>query len=416
MASLSAVDILAELIAIPSVNPHLAATADGRSGESSLTEWLCQFCDRQGWRWTTQQVHPGRSNVIALAPGQGDGVLLWEAHQDTVSSIGMTVEPFTAAVRDGRVYGRGACDVKGGLAVLLAALLRLASDPSPLRPTILFCSTVNEECGFTGARALASIWDDRTTTTFDPAAFAQHRGALDVRELTALRPQAALIAEPTGMNVVVAHRGVIRWRATVHGLAAHSSRPEQGRNAIYAMMNVVRAVDEFHRTDLANRPADPMCGPSTAVVTTIHGGNGPNTIPDQVVIDVDRRLAPGESPEAAYHEVVARLEEATDLNGCRLAHDAPWMQSPGLAAGSNLAWADQVAKAARAAGAPGRVLGVPYGTNAASVAAAGIPAVVFGPGSIEQAHTADEWIAVEQLERCVDALCRLARGFDPRNT
>lgn len=395
-------DVLRELIAIPSVNPRLATAAEP-SGEAQLTKWLIGYAERAGWRWTLQPVHPGRENFLAIVPGNRGDTLLWEAHQDTVSTHGMTVEPFRASVADGRAYGRGACDVKGPMAAMLAALTRASLESPRDRPNVLLACTVNEECGFSGARALAEIWREKESreSTADSLTF---------DELQKLRPAAAIVAEPTELNVVVAHRGVVRWQCTVHGRAAHSSRPEDGANAIYAMAHIVRLVEKYHRDELAARPADSQCGPATACVTTIRGGTGANTVPDRVIIDIDRRLPPNEEPETAYHELVEFVEQRAALGGCRVEHAAPWMQSRGLAAGANLALAEQVASVARATGLTSELVGVPYGTNAASIAVAGIPTVVFGPGSIAQAHTADEWIAVEQLEQAAEVFYRVAMG------
>jgi acetylornithine deacetylase/succinyl-diaminopimelate desuccinylase-like protein len=406
------VDILRDLIAVPSVNPRLSAPGDLRAGEQRLTDWLLAFFQQAGWRAATQPVHAARSNVIACIEGGRGDALLWEAHQDTVSIEGMSIDPFTASVKNGRVYGRGACDVKGPLAAMLAALSRAATEPPQRRPTILLACSVNEECGFTGARALADIWRGNQDAATQAPVSIEPFGArgLSPTELQSLRPSAAIVAEPTDLNVVIAHRGVVRWQCTVHGRAAHSSRPEEGANAIYAMTRVVRAIEEYHRLELASRPIDPLCGPPTACVTTIHGGTGPNTVPDRVVIDVDRRLPPDEAPQAAYDELVAHLAAHADVGDCRLVHDPPWMQSHGLPSGGNRLGAEQLAELARTLGVDARLIGVPYGTNAASIAVAGIPAVVFGPGSIAQAHTADEWIAVDQLERAVEVLYRVACG------
>ena len=406
------VDILRELIAIPSVNPRLASHNDPSAGEQRLTDWLLDLFHRAGWRAAAQPVHAERSNVIALIPGGRSDTLLWEAHQDTVSEEGMSIDPFAATVRDGRVYGRGACDVKGSMATMLTALMQAAAEPARDRPNILFACSINEECGFTGARALADVWRTDGATSGRPVVEIEAVGTdgLSLDELRSLRPTAAIVAEPTDLNVVVAHRGVVRWQCTVHGRAAHSSRPEEGANAIYGMARVVRAIENFHRVELASRPVDPMCGPPTACVTTIHGGTGPNTVPDRTVIDVDRRLAPDEHPQAAYDELMSFLTAHADVGDCRLTHDPPWMQSRGLASGGNRAWAERLATIARSTGVDAQLVGVPYGTNAASIAVAGIPTVVFGPGSIAQAHTADEWIAVDELDRAVEVLYRVACG------
>jgi acetylornithine deacetylase len=403
----SVVDLLCELIAQPSVNPRLAPPGAAEAGESRVTNWLARFAGEQGWSWGLQAVEPGRCNFYALIPGGRGDTLLWEVHQDTVSVQGMTVHPFEAAIRDGRVYGRGACDVKGSMAAMLAALGRAASEPSADRPNILFACSINEECGFSGARAMAELWA-RHDAPPEPDPIVEFDLSLnDVRQL---RPRLALIAEPTELNVVVAHRGVARWQCSVHGLAAHSSRPEEGANAVYAMARVVQLIEQFHRETLAARPADPLCGASTACVTTIRGGTGPNTIPDLATIDVDRRLCPDETPEAAYSELVAWLDKHAALGECRLEHHAPWMQSRGLHFADNREWAEQLAAVVRTLGVESRLMGVPYGTNAASIAAAGIPTAVLGPGSIAQAHTVDEWIAIDQLELAVEVYFRIACG------
>lgn len=409
--SISAIEVLRRLIAIPSVNPRLAPEGSRYGGEQSLTDFLIDFCHRSAWKWTQQMVHPSRSNVLALIPGGRGDTFLWDVHQDTVSGDGMSVEPFSATVRGGRVYGRGACDVKGAMAAMLTALLRASAAPPAARPNVLLACTVNEECGFTGARALAGIWQPAgDSETASNELTDSDRGGMTLQSIRDLRPAAAIIAEPTELNVVVAHRGVVRWQCTVEGRAAHSSRPDEGVNAIYAMADVVQLVERYHRTELQRREPDPFCGPPTAAVTTIHGGVGPNTIPDRVVIDVDRRLTPDERPEAAYREMVAYMAKHVRPSAAKLQHGVPWMESHGLHSGPNNALAGRIADVAKSLGVDSRIMGVPYGTNAASLAAAGIPAVVFGPGSIAQAHTADEWIAVEQLELAEEAYYQIACG------
>ena len=199
----------------------------------------------------------------------------------------------------------------------------------------------------------------------------------------------------------------VRWQCIVEGRAAHSSRPELGANAVSAMAQVVQTIDEYQRSELSHRTTDPLCGGPSACVTTIRGGTGANTVPDRAAIDVDRRLSPEEAPDAAYRELIDYLEQHCDVAPCRILHEPPWMQSLGMRS-SDQRWSQQVAAAVQSFGRPGRLVGVPYGTNAASIAAAGIPTVVLGPGSIDQAHTADEWIAVEELEAAVEVYERIA--------
>jgi acetylornithine deacetylase len=338
--------------------------------------------------------------------------VLWEAHQDTVALDGMTVDPLGGEVRDGRLYGRGACDVKGGIAAMLAAATALAEIPAARRATVWLAFTVNEECGFSGATDLARLWaaDEGVARQ----AFEQCRGSVPWAELRRRRPAGAIVSEPTGLDVVVTHRGVVRWQCLAHGRAVHSSDPGSGANAVYAIAEAVGALRRYAGEVLARRPADPLCGGPTLCVTTIRGGRGPNTVPDLAQIDVDRRLGPHEDPSEAYADAVAFARQAVgDCDGCVLEHAPPWLASPGLEARNNREWAGDVQRVARRLGATGRIVGVPYGTNAARLAATGIPVVVFGPGSIRQAHTADEWIDLAELGQGARILLETARCVEP---
>lgn len=413
-------ELLRQLVALPSVNPRLTTKADPAAGESRVTAFLQAFAEQQGWPWLRQQVEPGRENFLALvglaqedlldAANQAQetektSILLFEAHQDTVGIEGMTVAPFEAKLRDGRIYGRGACDVKGGLAAMLAALSTI--EPVPYRQPVLLACTVNEECGFTGVRTLSKLWSDDEDEVAQ--ALGDIKGTLLPPLLTTIfRPTAAIISEPTELNVVVAHRGVVRWQVITHGRAAHSSQPEKGENAIYAMASVIEAVRSYEREVLAHRPRDQRCGGPTVSVTTIQGGTGPNTVPESATVNIDRRLSPDEAPEQAWQEIIDWIGKHSMLENCRIEHAPPWMQSHGLPEGENLESAQQVVAIATDVCGTSELTGVPYGANAATLAAAGIPSVVFGPGSIDQAHTADEWINVEQLEQATEVYRRLA--------
>jgi acetylornithine deacetylase len=333
-------------------------------------------------------------------------LLLWDVHQDTVPADGMTVGPFAGDRRDGRVYGRGACDVKGAMAAMLAALSRLSkkAEPSPgptlegrgsrtARPTIVLACTVNEECGFTGAQDLSRMWSNTPeAATFFPRP-----------------PDAAIVAEPTGLNIVVAHQGQVRWRCHAIGRAAHTSRPDAGVNAIYAMARVVQAIERYHLELSTHSPEHPLCGRPSVCVSTIRGGVAINTVPERATIEIDRRLAPGERPEAAYEDLIHHIDENIDAGRCEIRHDAPFMQSLGLSDKSNLTVAQRLAGVVREHGHASEIVGVPFGTDAAAISAAGVPTVVFGPGSIEQAHTADEFISIDELQLATEIFYRVAR-------
>ncbi len=408
---LSAKDLLQELVRIPSLNPAFSTGEKGVCGESEVTDFLQDFFLKLGWDWLRQRVHPGRDNFVVVCRANGLAVqrrpVLWEVHQDTVGVTGMKIDPFAARESDGRIWGRGACDVKGGMAAMLAALARVEAEGAALQQTIVLATTINEECGFTGIKSLCRLWGSEA----EAAAEAENlSGPLSLAELRELRPERAIVAEPTLLDVVVAHKGSVRWRCHTHGRAAHSSRPEHGCNAISTMVRVVQAIEQFHDKVLSRRAAHSLCGRPTVCVSTIQGGSGVNTVPHHAVIDIDRRLVPGETPEDAYQELVEAI--AVFCEGCdaTIEHEPPTNSSVGLEDNDNRDWAEQIAATVGSLGRTSQLIGVPYGTDAWALAAAGIPTVVFGPGSIDQAHTDDEWIEIEQLDRAVDVFYRLACG------
>lgn len=412
-------ELLKELVKIPSVNPSFGSDADGAvCGEARLTDFLQRFCEQQQWDWARQRVHPGRDNLIVVVPGDQSrtaeaNVVLWDVHQDTVGIEGMQIAPFSAQVSEGRLWGRGACDVKGSMAAMLAALARVRKAPPSGRPTIVLACTVNEENGFTGVKALCRLWtlstapDGLSASGDVPPIVA---GTLSADDLRACRPQRAIVAEPTLHDVVVAHKGVARWRCHTHGRATHSSKPEYGENAIVAMAEVVRWIDRYQQQELDAHDAHPQCGKPTVCVSLIQGGTGVNTVPDHAVIEIDRRLTPGEQPDRAYQELIDYVNDRAQVGECRVSHDTPWMLSRGLEDDHNGGWAEQVADVVRSLGQTCRLVGVPYGTNASVISQLGIPTVVLGPGSIEQAHTDDEWLAIDELQRATEVFYRLACG------
>jgi len=386
---------LADLVRRPSVNPMGREVAGPEYLEARVTDYLVQRFTAAGLPWARQPVAPGRDNVVArLEATLPDApVVLWDAHQDTVPADGMTIDPFAPLVRDGRLYGRGACDVKGGMAAMLAAVARLQASAAPRTKTVVFAATVNEEFGFSGAKALARLW-----TT--PPADAPSTDAA-ARDLVGGRPTAAIVAEPTDLDLVTQHKGAVRWRIRIHGRACHSAFPEQGENAIYHSGRTILAIEELARELLRRRPDQP-CGPPTLSLGTIRGGTGVNLVPDLVVLEIDRRMVPGESPHEARDEVIRRI--ATAAPGARIEHDEPFVESGGLPEAESAIVAE-LAAAAAALGVEASRTAARYGTNASIFAAAGVPSVVFGPGSIAQAHTADEWIDLDDVDQAARILC-----------
>jgi acetylornithine deacetylase len=378
---LTPTDLLSDLVRLPSVNPM------GRTDlpsviihEARVTDYLEAQLRRLEVESRRQSVAPGRDNLIAVyrPPTPPTFSLLWEAHQDTVPVDGMTIDPFAGAVEGGRLYGRGACDVKAGIAAMFAAFARLVREQPPGSAAVTLAFTVDEEHTFLGVQELVKA---------------------------GIVADFAVVAEPTGLDIVIAHKGVARWRTETTGRACHSSRPQDGVNAVYRMAKVLAAVDRY-ADRLAGARADPVLGPGTLSVGRILGGTSPNTVPDFCRIDVDRRLLPGESAAAALADFEAAL--------CRDVPDVP-VQSEMTLDCPSLAPADHplvaaLGRAIDSVAGPHARHAVPYGTDASTIAGAGTPAVVFGPGDIAQAHTKDEWVEVSQVDRAAEVLFRFARG------
>ena len=374
-------NLLKKLVSIPSVNPMGRDVSGPEFFETRLTEFLVQSLEETGILYERIEIAPGRSNILArLDSDQNTKTVLLDAHQDTVPVDGMTIDPFDPVERDGRLYGRGSCDVKGGLAAMFVAFARLAKERPPNRPHVILSLTCDEEATSLGINHLTDSWS----------------GSQPTYRLCPKRPDVAIVAEPTSLNIVVAHRGATRWKLHTTGRACHSSRPNEGINAIYRMAKVVGCLEEYARWLPDSRPAHPLCGPATLSVGRIDGGSSVNVVPDSCTIEVDRRIIPGEDRFAVIEDLATYLRERLDFD---VQHDPPYCASPPLNDDLNGNLAQQLMRSITDVVGPRQVLGVPYGTHASRIARAGVPAVVFGPGDIAQAHTKDEWIDITQLEQ-----------------
>ena len=379
---LSLPDLLAELVRRPSVNPM------GRTDlpaellhESRVAALLEHELRNLGVVPSRQAVAPGRDNLVAVydPPTPPPFTVVFECHQDTVPTDAMIIDPFGGVVKDGRLWGRGACDVKGGAAVMFAAFARLVKEKPPGSARVILAYTIDEEHTFLGVQELVK------------------RG---------LAADCAIVAEPTLLNIVRAHKGVVRWQIETTGRACHSSRPEQGVNAIHRMARLLVAVEEYAEQLMA-QPPDPLLGPRTLVVGRVTGGVSPNTVPDTCRIDIDRRLVPGEVPAAVIADLDAFLTARLDFP---FVTHPPKLACPPLSPALSAGLVARLGRAIDSVVGKHEVHAVPYGTDASTIAEAGVPVVVFGPGDIAQAHTKDEWIDVAQLEPAAEILFRFACG------
>jgi acetylornithine deacetylase len=368
--------LLRDLIALPSVNPAFAPAQDPRVGEQRVADFLAATAAQAGLDVEFQAVSPGRSNLLArLSPrGKVRQRILLAPHLDTVNA---TDEQFTPGKRNGRLFGRGACDTKGSAATMLMALCEMAHARQRLADTeIIFAGLVDEEHGQAGSRALVA---------------------------SGLRADLAIVGEPTRLQVVTAHKGTLWMKLETRGKSAHGSWPELGRNAVHAMARIVDLLQTAYAAQLRRR-RHWLLGCGTVSVGAICGGSQANIVPDRCTILIDRRTLPGET-EAGVRRELSRVLRRKHLKAA-FVHDKlpaclPLETDPKL---------PLVARFLQSIGQR-KPVGVRYFCDASVLARGGIPSVVFGPGDIAQAHTADEWISLDSLERGKRMLARFLQSL-----
>jgi acetylornithine deacetylase/succinyl-diaminopimelate desuccinylase-like protein len=265
------------------------------------------------------------------------------------------------------------------MAAMLAAFARLVREKPVGAMNVILACTVDEEHTSLGVQRL-------------------------VRE--GLRADMAVVAEPTQLQIINAHKGVVRWHLETRGRAWHSSAPEKGVNAIYRMAHVLSAVEQFAERLRTSR-ADSLLGPPTLSVGRIEGGTSANTIPDRCRVEIDRRLIPGEDPLGAPEQLAMWLKKALPAE-LDFTCTEPWLQAPALSSADSTELVTLLGRAIDRVLGSHEVRAVPYCTDAATVALSGIPAVVFGPGDIATAHTCDESVRLDQVEQASEILYRLA--------
>ena len=368
--------LLAELIALPSVNPAFLPPRHPLAGEKNVADFLAATAARAGLEVEFQKVLAGRSNVIVrlLPKNKIKQTLVLAPHLDTVGADGTR---FIPQRKNGRLHGRGACDTKGSVAAMLAAICELANTKArPLETEIIFAGLIDEENAQAGSRALAA---------------------------SGFKADLAIVGEPTKLQVVTAHKGGLWLRLETRGLAAHGATPHLGKNAVHEMARIVRVLETDYAAQLKKRKHK-LLGAGTVNVGTICGGAQPNIVPDSCVITIDRRTLPGETETGVRREIAALLRAkklSAKISSTKLAPCLPLETDAKL---------PLVRRFLRSVGQT-KSVGVDYFCDAAVLAAAGIPSVVFGPGDIAQAHTADEWISLAELERGKNLLLNFLKSL-----
>ena len=363
------IETLRSLVAINSVN----SSYEGGPGERAIATWVREFFEQRGIVVWEQEVFPDRPNVIARLPGRDPSRrIILEAHMDTVSVQGMSIAPFDPRVEDGKVFGRGSCDTKAGLAAMMHAVASLHEEGIQPPCEVWLAAVVDEEFSYRGVVKLC-----------------EH-----------LTGDAALVAEPTGMRAIIAGKGVLRWRITVRGKAAHSSKPHLGVNAISHAARIVLAIEEDHARLAAK--VHPLLGPATVNVGIIRGGVQVNFVPDTCIIEIDRRMLPGETGPGVLAHYQGLLDE---LKARHPTFDAvmepPMLVDEALETAADSAPAKVASAVLSEMGLDGALGGVPFGSDASKLSRQGIPSLIIGPGDIDQAHAAVEFVAISEVGRAL---------------
>lgn len=370
---------LAELIALPSVNPAFLPAGDPRAGEHRVADFLAATAARGGLDVEFHEVTPNRRNLIArfTPSGRVKKRVVLAPHTDTVGDLGMSDRLFQPEIRNGRLYGRGACDTKGSVASMLMAVLSLAlQGRRPATTEIIFAGLIDEENSQLGSRGLVR---------------------------SGFKADLAIVGEPTQLQVVTAHKGDLWLKVTTQGKSAHGAKPHLGRNAIHSMAQIINLIETDYATTLKNK-THPLLGQATVNVGSIRGGTQPNIVPDWCEISIDRRTLPGETSTS----VLRGLRKFLVKHGLKATiNDSKGAPAPSLETNPCLPLVQALLASVR----QNSTVGVDYFCDAAILAAGGIPSVVFGPGDIAQAHTATEWISVRQLDQAVAQLVGFLRSL-----
>ena len=374
----SVLDLLIEMISFDTVNEHIS---ERHFPEKKMMEQIESYALQWGFQVSRLPIANTSANsafnlLITYEAYKDAPWLLFESHADTVDVKNMTVNPFIAEVIDGKLYGRGACDTKGSGASMLWALQKYSQGvDKPNNIALLFVT--DEEISKTGANSFVGA------------------------QLSQLpwKPVGVIVGEPTMCRLVVAHNGVLRWKIRTKGVAAHSSNPANGKSAISAMAKLIL---EFERIYCAETNAiHPLTGRSACSINTINGGSAVNIIPSVCEIEIDRRILPGEDPLDVRKSIQAVLDRISLADSSiEIETSEPFIDFP-LDPLSNVEFAAQISKSLDSLGFADELLGVAYGTDASTYSIARLPAVVIGPGSIDQAHTKDEWIELQELDKAV---------------
>ena len=348
-----------------------------------MAEFVYGYFEERGVDVELKEVLPNRPNVIARVAGRDRSrQIIFEAHLDTVATVGMTIDPFEPCVKDGKMFGRGSCDTKGGMAAMMhavAEVVRLREQPSC---DVVFAGTIDEEFSY--------------------------RGVADYcRGLTA---EAAIVAEPTELKPVVASKGLVRFVIATTGVAAHSAKPHLGKNAIEQMARVIQAIQADAGRLSKQRHA--LLGPATCNIGVIRGGVQINFVPASCEIEIDRRLLPGETIDGVLANYQSILDELAKEHSIEAKIGEPLLTDVPLETRTDTQVVETIRNVLADLGHDDQPIGVPFCSDASKFGAVGIPSIILGPGNIDQAHAAIEYIECDQVIAAAEVYRRFILQFE----
>jgi acetylornithine deacetylase len=369
--------LVSQLVAIDSINPDLVP---GGAGEAAIAHFVANWLLDAGFEVTLDEPAPGRPSVVGIARGSGGGrSLMLNAHLDTVGVAGME-HPHEPRVEGNRLYGRGAYDMKGGLAAIMLAAAE--AKQRGLRGDVIVTAVSDEEFASLGTDSIVLRW----------------------------HADAAIVTEPTALDLCLAHKGFVWLEVEVTGKAAHGSRPDLGVDAIVQMGKVLVGIEQVQKT-LESRPAHPLLGHGSLHASLITGGQELSSYPERCVLGIERRTLPEETPDIVLAEIQRILEPLAAADPTFAATVRVTLARAGLEVPPDAPIVQAVRGAATALlGHEPKPFGAAWWMDSAILGSSGIPTVIFGPGGAG-AHAAVEWVDLDSVERCVEVLVETTASF-----
>ena len=368
----TALKLLLDLIAIPSINNNFLKNNKNLTGESRISNYIKDRAKKAKLEIQKQSTDCGRDNLIVrlLPKGKIKNRIILAPHLDTVGVS--TDAELNPKRKSNRIYGRGACDTKGSVAVMFNAIEKLSKHKDrPINTEIVFIGFVDEECDQTGSRAFSKLH---------------------------MKADLAIVGEPTRCRIVTAHKGDFWLNIQTKGKSAHGARPELGNNAVHSMAKCIDILETKYANNLRKR-IHPTLGHPTINTGTIRGGRQPNIVPNNCEASFDRRTLPGESFSSIQNEIRLLLKK-NNLNVS--ISNLKKFNCPAMETDPHSPWVNDFMRLAKQS----KPIGVDYYCDAANISVTGIPTIVWGPGDISQAHTTNEWISIDQVERGINLLSR----------